>query len=317
MTLYIDGKYIYEKIFYDIQHEQRQVYESKKHIGSYVPVNSYVLVFDTLVRIINRYKDVISYLQKKYKITKVIFVKNTLNKRTIRYYDRYDRKTAGIKNYIYQLARCITKYNYFNKTNPNDKVDKSIKFMSDKFKITEWKSNFNKETKCEIIPVYLFYLAIYQNFITTEINNYMYNLLALNERNTIISNKIDFRKLRNCYILTEKGNLNNCVITYDLEMKGKINNNSEVVEIIEEINIEEKRKLKKICDSEYGEILNVNDDNIMLILSKIVSTYKKPKATKYAETCDYPRSFSSSDYTLFKPLFVKINTEMNLNLNII
>lgn len=301
MTLYVDGQYVFRELLSSARREQMKEFHTEKHVGNYIPVNSYVLVFDAIVRVISLYDTLIEALKKKYKIKQVVFIKRKLVPIGLYYYDRYAKKNSWMKDYIYSLAKVINKYKVYNETEPNELVG----FMEKKFNIKDWHLKMMGDGKYNMVPVLLFYVAVYQNYITLEIQNYIYNLLALSSNNDVVSSAS--RKMKNCYILAGKKTRNqNVVIKVDLKAEGKINID-EAEDDIEEMKrseIAEKRKFKKLCDDEYSHVLNVNDDNVILALSGTKDAMK---------TCEYPRSFAYSNYSNFKPIFEKILSKNKLS----
>ena len=317
-TLYIDGGYLFDKLLYETKKEQRKLFESKLKIGDYLPLNSYVLAFDTLARASLKYKEFLASLKKVQNFNNIVFIKTYSKPQQLKYYDVYNRRVCDIRYYIANMARITDKYISLHKTQKTENIiDKHIAFLRSKFNIKD-KSNTYKldfSFNSTAIKVSLFYDAIYQNYINPELHCYLYNIFSENKRHKKIIKVKYLNDLKNCFVLTNKKLKNNLCYDFYFNKFGQLKNERPKIERFEEIKEKEKRNLNKVCEECYGNVLNVNDDNILITIGKVNETYKiKKRNNKLIDKCGFPSSFINSNYSLFKKQFIKINENLNLDL---
>lgn len=321
MTLYVDGKYIFDELLFISLNEQSKVFGTKMRVATYRPINSYVMVFDIMTRMVKKYIEFITLIKRKYKISKVVFVFTQPKSHGLCYYDRYAKRMLYMKSYIYNVSKTIYKYKYLYPELKERDVDKSIEFMMDKLHIDkDYKFDYVKkgENTKTMVPIYLFYVAIYQNYINYDVEKYLMNIIASNPINDIVSKQTNYISVKNCYFISDKTYTSNLSIDYQLKEHGKLGKDEPKNNYIITKNNEgcfiEKRKIKTVCDTEYGNVLYVNDDNVLILLDKGKKIYTNIKQNKIMDMSDYPKSFAKANYTMFKPLFEKINEELNLHL---
>lgn len=307
----IDGQDLFDYFWKSIQKEQFEVYKSES-LYSIRLVNHYVLLFDSLIRMVIKFHKFKARLIKKYKI-KEIFI----HTRKLRSYFQpkfdilFSKKKLNYNDFRSELIQTIVDLKSFN-FHYDRNIIEVVEWCYKRFKIDENKleiitpvSDFN-----HAIVHFIYLITLHQTSIDFIEKNWLYTILCeisgfklINDVNNeivynsiYITNRKDIKKYNYCYICDFDFNhreINNWKINEELKPSEKYN----------QVYPNESRTLENISKLTMGRVININDLNIIGIFKKPNPIFFKNQNLDQIKIGERPKSLTESKYLLFKSEF--------------
>ena len=318
--VYVDAKYMFNILLKKAKSEQSRVFETKTRLGPNIPINAYILLFDTFIRILlNWFKFSNS---KKYIL--YLFVKNTdfikkLDSKFEKIFDIYDGKYLTKNQYLEELTHVLQSFSSGYTSFPQRSKEMFI-FANEFFKLDSIEQISNKisnERRNSLIRRLLFLLSAYQYKIHNGEHEYLFNLWAKTCFPVIETN---YGKLSDNVMISDKP----CkkVNVKIVDIKGVIIQKFSGKTLMKKLTTESKpliinedRTFKEVSDLANGKVIKMTDDNLISIVGKFQQCYVWKKRTNVADSLETARSFTICDYNDFYPTFVKVMNIASLKLD--
>ena len=309
MILFIDGAYLYEELAYRARKQQEIVYESKQPIGCVQPINNYVLVFDTTVRIILQWEKLLNEIQKRYEVDAIVLIKKPLHQIHYKKFVMMKRKRLNPYEYRQAVQEIIDNFNYCGNRFPYrlQEMFENVATYFDTYTDRQWgkltKEYMNKTIK-ELIHIY----AIDQTYLHQLEHEYIYNIFC-----SRFDTVCDSAEFSNALYLSNCRKKNVEVFNINFEVKSKIRRTITVANF-ETIEVTENRKINEVADSIYPYVLYFYDENILPVVADVKSTYHELKRLSTMDPVALPRSMKKSDYSMLSGTFLSTCKKLHLEI---
>ena len=309
MLLFIDGGYLYREFAYRARKQQEIIYETKQPIGCIQPINNYVLVFDTLVRMIVQWRELLKEIQKRYEFENIVFIKTPIGPMLHKTFLITKHKRLNTYEFKQAVQEIIDKFNFCGNRFPTrlQEIFENIANYFGTYTDGQWgaadQDYVNKLIK-EILHIY----SIDQTYLHQEEHEYIYNIFSLQFEH--IASEAEFT---DSLFLSNKKKKNVEVFDINFNVISYIRRDVEEYEF-KELTVSEDRKIEALVKSVYPYVLFYCDDNFLPVIKNTKNTYYNFKRSELMDAVELPRSIKASDYTVFSGTFLAVSRELNLHL---
>lgn len=311
----IDGRDLFDYLWKSVQKNQFKVYKSEK-IYSIRLANHYILLFDSLIRILIKFRMFQIKLIKKFK-NKNIYI----HTRKLRYsftpkFDiLFSKKRLEFNDFRNELIQVIVDLKSFQfKYNPQ--IINMVNWCYKRFKIDETKldiftpiSDFN-----HAIVHFIYLITLHQTSIDFLEMNWLYTILCEFSKFKLISdinneivynsiyltNRKDIKSFNYCYISDFQFNQR------EINKNWKINPELIPSEKYNEVLPDENRNIEEISKLTMGTVISINDLNLLNIFKKPYEIFKYNKNLNQIKISEKPKSLTKSNYLLFRSEFKNV-----------
>lgn len=314
-SVIIDAKNLFHQFFYSIRDEQSKLFKTNEHLGNVIPVNNYILVFDTIIRLLIRMNKFVESIKSKYSdklIDNALFYLSMVSENgwfINRLDTHYTRKTLNYNDFRDQLYVVINQI-YQSADMFNQNVISYCDFLCQEFRlnIPHSYTMISTELRNKIVKQFIYLVSLYQSTLTMSEIKYVYEVMCRYSGLKLIS-KVNSQTVTNSIYVTNSTRVNSyknvMIVDFDLKIVGFEEPTSIKVNPIPHKPFK-LLKLKDLCDSSVHQVVKMNDDTLILIIDNIKSTYEINEHISNADSLIPARSISHSDYGSLKIEFIKI-----------
>lgn len=314
-SVIIDAKNLFRQFFYSIRDEQSKLFKTNEHLGDVIPVNNYILVFDTIMRLLIRTNKFVESIKSKYSnklIDNAPFYLSMVSENgwfINRLDTHYTRKTLNYNDFRDQLYVVINQI-YQSVDMFNQNVISYCDFLCQEFRlnIPHSYTMISTELRNKIVKQFIYLVSLYQSTLTMSEIKYVYEVMCRYSGLKLIS-KVNSQTVTNSIYVTNSTRVNSyknvMIVDFDLKIVGFESPTSIKVNPIPHKPFK-LLKLKDLCDSSVHQVVKMNDDTLILIIDNIKSTYEINEHISNADSLIPARSISHSDYESLKIEFIKI-----------
>lgn len=316
MLLVVDAKSVFMSLLNRARKEQSKVFKTRFHVGPNSPINNYVKMFDTLIRIMRLWQGLEKKIKERYDVDEIAIIKGNLSPIKPVYYNYTDTDRRIVTDWEFRrkVGRLLWEYDhhplYFSEEAVHhfETVRKvfglPIWFMNEDEEITDFSiCVYGQKKRFQMIRKLLQLYVAFQMRLTVYQHDYIYRMFCSAFKYYCLDDEYD-----GCLVLSmskRKFNSFKCeLIDTDLNLL-KTFRKAKCPMNIADNQKEQFESLKEVCDKEIGTVLDFSDINTMAIISDVNKTYVECVHTKLADALTQPASFKKSNYDNFNPLFVK------------
>ena len=301
MLLLINGSYLFKELAYRARNQQQIVYETSMHIGCVQPINHYVLVFDTIIRIHLLWKQLLLEINKRYDVTKIIMVKNKLPSIYLKHIPKL-KLMEEVQLLIDEFNRCGNRFPFRLQYMFN-----SIAEYFGTYTDSQWGKctieDRNRLTK-KILRIY----SIDQTYLKQEEYEFIYNIFCSNF--TVCEDASFYNML----YLSNKPSTNNEVFDINFRKISIIKKTYRPTLKCKYIIVDENRTILEVSRPLYPYLLYFSDDNFLPILKNVEDTFINIKRSDSMNGVSLPRSIRRSKYYDLKPHFLNVSSELKIDI---
>lgn len=302
MLLLINGSYLFRELAYRARKQQQIVYETSMHIGCIQPINHYVLIFDTIIRIHLIWKQLLLEINKRYDVTKIVVIKSKLPLLYLKHTPKI-KLMEEVQTIIDEFNRCGNRFPF--------KVQYMFNSIAEYFGTytdTQW-GKCTMDDRNKLIKRILRIYSIDQTYLKQEEYEFIYNIFC--SRFTVCEDALFY----NVLYLSNKPSTNNEVFDINFKQLSTIKKRYRSTLKCRYIEVTEDRTIVEISRPLYPYLLYFSDDNFIPILKNIEDTYIKIKRSDSMDGVTLPRSTRRSKYYDFKPHFLNVCSELKIDIS--
>ena len=315
----IDAKNLFREFLYDIRYEQSRIFKTSEHVGNIALLNNYILVFDTIMRLLIRMNKFVESIKKKCSHLLIPNAPFYLSMATEsgwfinRLDTHYAKKALNYHDFSDELYNVITQI-YQSQEMFNENVISYCDYLCHEFgfHIPQNYAMISTELRNKIVKHFIYLVTLYQSSLTASEIKYVYEVMCRYSGLKLIS-KVTSRNVTNSIYVTNNLRINSyhnvVVLDFNLKVVGQESPNSVKINIKPHIPFKVE-KLKQLCDSSVYQVVKMNDDTLLLIIDNIKATYQDKKHISNSDTLIPARSISHSDYGSLKIEFIKIASSL-------
>lgn len=317
VNIFIDGNSVFQYFLDEVWKDQLVLFSISYE---QLPINNFILLFDTLVRVMLYWRKLKDSLTQIYDVNEFIFIKNKLIIKPKLRFDTKKKKYVNIETIKEEIIE-LMKYCHENRDRfiEEDRAEilSLMKELGHKYKYTF----LDVHRSSEIVDPRTFnlhymrlayLLALDQTTLQSQQIEYLYNLFA-SQCFEKICESIQPQNMYQSVYITNKEIVN--LKTYsNIEI---LKPNLEIINTIQDcyqlpirynlkfIKINERRSLPTVCTRSYFKILKFSEYNLPLVIGdwkKIYIDFDRPKAVEF---CCLPTSLKTTYYSMYQAIFIK------------
>lgn len=113
MILLVDARYVFGCLLSKSLSEQRKIFATEEHIGAIIPMNAYVLLFDTLIRVISSWELLLTELERRYDLTYIAYYNSENLRESQRYFYHYKyHEKISYKDFRFEVKKSLFRYSH-------------------------------------------------------------------------------------------------------------------------------------------------------------------------------------------------------------
>lgn len=316
MLFVVDAQSVFRKLLERARKEQSKVFKTCFHVGPNSPINNYVKMFDTLIRIMRMWQTIEKRVKEIYDVDEIAIIKSDLVPIVPVYYTYTDLDRRIISDWEFRgkVGTLIWEYDhhplYFSEEAVNyfETVRKvfglPIWFMNENEVISDYSiCAYGKKQRLRLIRKLLNFYSTFQTRLTVYQHEYIYRMFCSSFKYYCLDENCD-----GCLVMTMnrwRFKRYKCeVINVDLNLFKTFKKSKCLMNIADNPK-EQFESIKEVCDKEIGMVLDFSDTNAMAIINDVEKTYIECVHSRLADALAYPASFKRSHYENFSPLFIK------------
>lgn len=316
--IYLDVEPTIKYLLKKVDEEQNKLFHTSIHIGPYLPINKYVRVYDTFIRMMLLYDDLKKELLSRFENIEDIrlfsgdlsFLQSKFSKPKAYYDTCYTKRRLTHEDLVFQIRTVVREYS-FHYTCFHETSRPMFEFANEYYQlneIEELKGHLNYQDRCKLVKKLLYYLTLPQ----TQLNNmefvFIFNLFVIINFNGEIETNENML-YRNKYFSTKRlPKVNTEIYNFKFVCFQELRKRLLPYGIIEPklVHITETRTFKSVCDAANGKVLVFDDDNVIAVMYKYLQLYKTKTYSKIMSTCDFKCVFRGAEFIQFHSVFIRI-----------
>lgn len=315
----IDAKSLFRRFLFEIRNEQLMIYKTSDKIGNVIPINHYILVFDTIIRLLLRMNNFTEKIKK-------FFAKKLIDKAPVylsmcseqgwfinRLDTRYAKKSLDYKNFQDELYKVISTI-YKSQDAFNEPVLEYCEFLCQVFgfHIPFDGIEITLEQRNKIVKHFIYLVMLYQTSLTNKEITYVYEVMCRYSGLKLIG-RTTAKTVTNSIFITDSKRVNSyehCIVV-DTNLHAVVMSEPDGSKLSIKLHTPLRIPLfKQVCDNAVHQVIKMNDDTYILALSNTKSTYINKVPIPEMSSTVKAKSISHCDYTSLKVIFLKIINDL-------